>query len=65
MWIFAACRILTAVVVWELILVFVSRNWLPLWKNRIYLKMLILLLTVAAELLWRDILSNFIQLECV
>jgi len=63
---FVACEILAVVVAWGLILVFVIRNRLLLWKNRIYLKMLILLLlAVAAELLWRDRLSGVIQSRVV
>ena len=59
---YMAYGVLTAVMAGGMLLVFILRNRMVLWKNRVYLRMLIiLLLAVVAELLWRSILPVFLQ----
>lgn len=59
---YVAYGVLTAVMAGGMLLVFILRNRMVLWKNRVYLRMLIiLLLAVVAELLWRSILPVFLQ----
>ena len=62
MGLYMAYGVLTSVMVVGMFLVFVVRNRLTLWKDRLYLRMLLLLvLAVVSELVWRDILPSFLQ----
>ncbi len=63
---YMAYGILIVILAGSLLLLFVLKNWLLLQKNRIYIKMLFLLLIAAAsELAWRNFLLVFLQPEAV